>query len=194
MGVANLLTGLRLLAAPAFAFWMARGDTRSAAIAAALIVVAIASDLIDGPLARRMGAASAFGRAFDHTTDFVFISAGLCAGALRGAFPWLLPLSIAIAFGQYVVDSYWLHRERELRMSALGRLNGTLYFFPLCGDLLSRLGVFSLLGLQILEPAVLWLAWSLVATTLLSIVDRALALTREGLDSLDARTTDQSPR
>lgn len=190
---ANLLTGLRLVSAPVFAFYMAKPELGAAKIAAGLIVFAILSDLLDGRLARRSGSVTAFGRVFDHTTDFIFVTVGLCAGATRGEFPWALPLVIALAFSQYVVDSYWLRRERELRMSSLGRLNGILYFFPLCGDLLARLGVFERLGLDILGPAVLWLAWALVATTLASIVDRALALTREGRDSLSARRADQSP-
>lgn len=189
---ANLLTGLRLLAAPAFAFYMAQADSGSAQIAAVLISFAIVSDLLDGRLARRSGTASPFGRVFDHTADFVFVTAGLCAGALRGAFPWALPVLIAIAFGQYIVDSYWFHRERQLRMSSLGRLNGILYFFPLCGDLLARLGVFEWLGLGLLQPATLWLAWLLVATTLISILDRGLALTREDRGSLGAGRADRS--
>ena len=190
---ANLLTALRLLAAPAFAFYMAKSDSGSAQIAAVLIIYAIVSDLLDGRLARHSGSASAFGRAFDHTTDFIFVTAGLCAGAMRGVFPWALPALIAVAFGQYVVDSYWFRRDRQLRMSRLGRSNGILYFFPLCGDLLARLGVFSRLGLDLLEPAVLWLAWLLVGTTLLSILDRALALTREGRGSPGAGRADRSP-
>ena len=38
---------------------------------------------------------------------------------------------IVFAFSQYVADSYWLHRAKQLRMSFLGRWNGVLYFAPL---------------------------------------------------------------
>lgn len=86
--------------------------------------------------------------------------------------PWLLPALVALAFAQYVVDSYWLHRAGQLRMSALGRWNGILYFVPLGGALLVGLG----LGL-LAEPTG-WIAWALVLTSALSIADRALSLRR----------------
>ena len=181
IAIANGLTGLRLVSIPLFAYWMSQASTETALPAAILITFAIGTDLLDGPVARRMGQATEFGRAFDHTTDFLFVTAGLTAGALRGAFPVLLPIVIAIAFAQYV-------------MSSLGRVNGILYFFPLCGDLLARLGVFERLGLDILEPAVVWLSWTLVGSTLLSILDRARALSREARDSRVAGTEGQSPR
>lgn len=158
---------------------MSRGGGDAAAwLAAGAIVLAIVTDLLDGPVARRSGSASAAGRAFDHTSDFLFVTAGLVGGALRGAFPLLLPMLIAVAFAQYVVDSYWLHRQRQLRMSALGRWNGILYFVPLCGDVLVRTGVLAALGLGVLAPLVPWIAWALVASTLLSIGDRVLAFSR----------------
>ena len=83
--------------------------------------------------------------------------------------PWLLPLLVALAFAQYVVDSYWLHRAGQLRMSALGRWNGILYFVPLGGAILVEL------GLDFLRAPTRWVAWALVASTLASIADRALA-------------------
>jgi phosphatidylglycerophosphate synthase len=106
---------------------------------------------------------TAAGTAFDHTTDFFFVAGGLAAGAARGAFPWILPVLVTAAFAQYVVDSYWLHRARRLRVSRLGRYNGILYFAPLVGDVLVRL------GLQVLEAPLRVLVWLLVLSTLLSM-------------------------
>ncbi|MFI5316283.1 MAG: CDP-alcohol phosphatidyltransferase family protein, partial [Myxococcota bacterium] len=134
--------------------------------------VAIASDLADGPLARARGTASAVGRALDHGADFAFVDAGLFAAARAGAVPWLLPALVAVAFAQYVADSYWLRRAGELRMSGLGRWNGVLYFTPLGGALLVQLGA------DFLASPNRWLAWALIASTAVSIVDRALSLRR----------------
>ena len=78
---------------------------------------------------------------FDHATDFLFVTAGIVAGATRGAFPWLLPSVIIAAFAQYVIDSYWIHRHAKLRGSKLGRYNGMLYFAPSCVDALIRMGL-----------------------------------------------------
>ena len=168
--MAHALTVFRLLLIFPFTFLMTREDAASAVVAGILLVVAIVSDIVDGPLARRLGTATVAGRTADHTADFLFVTCGLMAGATRGVFPWILPLLIATAFAQYVIDSYWLHRQRELRMSWLGRCNGMLYLVPLGGDILIRLG---LSGLEILLTPVIWL---LVVSTLLSIADRLVAL------------------
>jgi len=164
--MAYALTLFRLFLIFPFVFLMTREDTSSAVLAGIVFVVAIVSDIVDGPIARRLGTANMTGRAADHTADFLFVTGGLMAGAIRGAFPWILPLLIATAFTQYVIDSYWLHRQQELRISWLGRCNGMLYFVPLGGDILIRL------GLSFLEPLLTPLIWLLVVSTLLSIADR----------------------
>jgi phosphatidylglycerophosphate synthase len=192
--MAHALTALRMALALPFAWWMSQGGGAAANWAALAIVLAIATDLADGPVARRSGRDSPAGRAFDHTSDFLFVLGGLLGGALRGVFPVLLPLLVALAFLQYVVDSYWLHRVRELRMSRLGRWNGILYFVPLVADVLIRTGLLEALHLGALAPLLPWIAWALVATTLASILDRLLALSRKAPDSPAARTTTRSPR
>jgi phosphatidylglycerophosphate synthase len=178
--MATALTAIRLLLVAPFALLMARADAGHAALAGLVLALAIATDLLDGPLARRRGTASAAGAAFDHTTDFLFVTSGLAAGALRGAFPWVLPVLVAAAFAQYVVDSYWIHRHRRLRPSRLGRYNGILYFAPLAGDIAARAAI------PALRPAVTALAWLLVASTLLSIGER-LVLTLRRREELAGR-------
>ncbi len=85
--MANALTALRLLLVLPFAFFMAKGDELSAVFALVAWVVALVTDLLDGPIARRRGTVTAASGTFDHTTDFLFVTSGLFAGALRGAFP-----------------------------------------------------------------------------------------------------------
>src|SRR5262245_46351791 len=153
--MANALTALRLLLVVPFAWLMARPDAWSAALAGLVLAAAIATDLLDGVLARRRGTASAGGGLFDHATDCLFVTAGLAACAVRGALPWALVVLVPAAFVQYVADSFWGHRARRLRASALGRWNGLLYFAPLVGDVLVRL------GLAPLGPLVTLAAWAL---------------------------------
>jgi CDP-diacylglycerol--glycerol-3-phosphate 3-phosphatidyltransferase len=164
---AHALTALRLLSIPFFVACL-REPGRAAAIGAALLfALAIATDVLDGRVARRRATESPAGRAFDHATDFLFVVSGLAVLALRGRVPLALPLLVAVAFAQYAIDSYWLHRARQLRMSALGRWNGVLYFVPLGA---------ALAGIPALEGPIRWTAWALCASTLASILDRALAL------------------
>jgi CDP-diacylglycerol--glycerol-3-phosphate 3-phosphatidyltransferase len=179
--MANALTAARLLLAVPFAFLMTRADAWSAALAGLAFVAAVATDLLDGVLARRDGTATAAGGVFDHATDCLFVTVGLAGGALRGAFPWVLPVLVALAFAQYVADSFWGPGRRALRTSGLGRWNGILYFVPLGGDVLVRL------GLPVLQPVVTALAWALVVSTGISMGERAWALIRA------ARTARGSP-
>lgn len=187
--MAHALTTVRLLLILPFALLMAHDEPHAAALAAAVLAVAIATDVLDGIIARRRGTASAAGGLFDHTTDCLFVAAGLAATAVRGAAPWLLPALVVTAFAQYVADSYWLHRGRSLRTSRLGRWNGILYFVPLVVDLLVRL------GWGALRPVLSFLVWALVASTLVSMGERLWAvreLRRTARGSLAAGTGDRS--
>jgi phosphatidylglycerophosphate synthase len=170
--MANALSLLRLLAALPFWFAMSERGQGAALASGLLLAFAIASDLADGRIARARGTASGAGRALDHGADVLFVLAGLAAAAGRGSIPALLPVLVALAFAQYAVDSLLVRGGRQLRTSRLGRVNGILYFAPLVGDVLVRAGLASL-ALPLLA-----VAWSLVATTLASMLDRALALRR----------------
>jgi phosphatidylglycerophosphate synthase len=189
--MANALTGARVLLAVPLTLLMLRGDRSSALLGALVLIAGIATDVLDGVVARRRGTASAGGRLFDHTADCLFVTTGLAAGAARGVFPWALPVLVAVAFGQYVADSYWVHRRTALRASALGRANGVLYFVPLVGDVLARAGAGPL------RPVVTVLAWVLVATTVLSMGERLRAVRRTSRavpGSPVAGTEDRPPR
>jgi CDP-diacylglycerol--glycerol-3-phosphate 3-phosphatidyltransferase len=170
--MANALTAVRLLLVSPFAFFMARGDRRSAMFALVVWVVALITDFLDGPIARGRGTVTALSGTFDHTSDFLFVTSGIFAGASRGAFPWILPILITAAFAQYVIDSYWIHRHTKLRGSKLGRYNGILYFVPSVMDILIRMGV------GFLAPLLTLLVWLLVLTTLLSMGQRLMLRSR----------------
>ncbi len=166
--LANLFTLLRLGAAPLLALAVWRDATFAAA---ALFWSAVASDFADGRIARSRGEASSLGGLLDHTTDATFVSLGLFAFAAKGTLSFLLPLLIPLAFLQYAGDSRAL-RGRPLRTSVLGRWNGIGYFV-LLGTPITR----DLLGFPWpSHDLVSALGWILVATTLVSMVDRAHAL------------------
>ncbi len=175
--MAHLLTGTRLGLALPLAVAFARPDCLAAGLVAGLLAAAIASDWLDGVVARRRGTASPAGQLFDHATDCVFVTAGLTGAALAGGVPPALPMLIAAAFSQYVVDSYWLHREKRLRMSTVGRWNGIGYFVPLVLLAAARIEVVAgqTAALALLARAT---GYVLVASTIVSIVDRATAAHR----------------
>jgi phosphatidylglycerophosphate synthase len=176
--VANGLTLLRLVLAPACALAVV-GDQR--ALAFVFFWLAVATDLTDGPIARRRGETSVFGAFFDHGTDALFVTSGLAALALRGEVPMILPALIVLAFTQYTLDSRVLSGQ-ALRTSRLGRWNGITYYvvlgIPICRDALG-IGWPS-------QGVVELLAWTLIASTLLSMTDRAIAYTQTRITNRDA--------
>lgn len=186
--MANLLTLIRLLAAGPFGLAMHAASPAAARAAGLLLVVAIVTDLLDGRIARERRTTTAQSRAFDHVADFLFVMAGLLGAASRGALPVWLPLCVGAAFLQYVLDSYALHGAGVLRPNPLGRVNGILYFVPLAGDTLARLGATGLAG-----PA-RWIAWALVATTLLSMADRWWRLPRSSRRAHGSRPGERPDR
>ena len=172
--MANLLTGLRLLLTIPAALAFARSDFISPLLLAVLMMVAIASDYFDGVVARQRGTASPRGQLFDHATDFLFVTSGLAGAAIAGRVPAALPILIVVAFSQYVLDSYFLHREKQLRMSLLGRWNGILYFVPLVLIAVSRLDSRASVA-ESFSTLIVWLSYLLLLSTIASIIDRAVA-------------------
>ncbi len=175
--MAHLLTAVRLGLALPLAVAFARPDFLDASLVALLLAVALATDYTDGIVARRRGTASAGGQLFDHATDCFFVTAGLAGAALAGRIPLALPVLVAVAFGQYVFDSYLVHRQKRLRMSTIGRWNGIGYFVPLVVLAAARLEAVP--GLTaVLMPATRLTAYALIVSTVISIADRATAAHR----------------
>ena len=172
--MAYLLTSLRLLLVVPAALAFARSEFISPLLLLTLMSVAIATDYFDGIVARRTHTATPRGRLFDHATDFLFVTSGLAGAAIAGQVTAALPILIVVAFSQYVLDSYFLHREKRLRMSFLGRWNGILYFVPLVLIAVSRLGFVANVAGGFSRLIVL-LSYLLLLSTIASIIDRAVA-------------------
>ena len=173
-----------------------RQSTRNiAGIATAIFWFAVATDLADGPIARRYGEASPLGGLLDHAVDATFCTMGLAAHAAAGVVPWPLPLLVATAFVQYTLDSRSL-AGRPLRASRLGRWNGIAYFVAVAVPIVRDTFDWSWPGAAL----VWWLAAGLVVTTLVSMGDRAIALRaaltieRRVRDSRGAGRAVRSPR
>jgi phosphatidylglycerophosphate synthase len=167
---ANALTLVRLLLAPALAAALL---AQMPVIAAALFFLAVATDLADGWVARRYGEETPFGGFADHAADAAFVITATAALARMGVLPALLPWLIAAAFIQYALDSRVLSAS-GLVASGLGRWNGIAYYviaaIPIVRDAV---------GLSWPGPALVsGLGWTLIATTLLSMLDRLRRLAR----------------
>ena len=172
--MAHLLTACRLVLTLPVAIGLARPLFLSPETLSVLLGLAVATDYLDGKVARAVGTASANGQLFDHATDCFFVTAGLAGAAAAGLVTAILPVCVVLAFSQYVFDSYVSHHRKQLRMTAIGRWNGVFYFSPLVMISASRL--------MVLEPSAAFLtstasvaAYILIITTAVSVVDRAAA-------------------
>jgi phosphatidylglycerophosphate synthase len=172
--MANLLTAIRLLLVIPVAMAIVDSSLLANWFLLVLIIIAIATDYFDGKVARALKTASARGMLFDHGTDFVFVTVALFALSTIGLSSILLPLLIIVAFSQYVFDSYYLSKQKQLRMSFLGRWNGIFYFVPTVLVASSRLPVFEQTQ-AIFNLIIVYFNYALAVSTLASIVDRAIA-------------------
>jgi phosphatidylglycerophosphate synthase len=172
--MANLLTAIRLLLVIPVAMAIVDSSLLANWFLLVLIIIAIATDYFDGKVARALKTASARGMLFDHGTDFVFVTVALFALSTIGLSSILLPLLIIVAFSQYVFDSYYLFKQKQLRMSFLGRWNGIFYFVPTVLVASSRLPVFEQTQ-AIFNLIIVYFNYALAVSTLASIVDRAIA-------------------
>ncbi len=172
-GLANTLTALRLLLVVPSVWAIA---AEQYVVAAIVFCCAVVTDLADGRVARARGEVSVLGGLFDHSVDAGFVALSLAALAFSGASSTLhvtpaLPVLVALSFSQYVLDSKVL-AGRALRASALGRYNGIGYFVVLGTAVIgAAIGLPGAFHQKLLSA----MAWGLVMTTLLSMLDRFVA-------------------
>ena len=165
--LANSLSLFRLIIAPVTA-WSIISDWLLTA--SFLLILAILSDLLDGPIARKKGQESSTGRLLDHSCDAFLVAVLLFVLTKTHEIPLMLPILVIVSFLQYVFDSKALTGER-LRTSFLGRSNGICYF------VLASLCIFTeALEINLPDYLIVTFAWILITSTLLSMSERLWTL------------------
>jgi CDP-diacylglycerol--glycerol-3-phosphate 3-phosphatidyltransferase len=109
---AHLLTSVRLALTPIFLLAIEASarqpNVYSAGLVVALFLLICASDYYDGPLARALELSSDLGKVLDNLADITFLLVTLTYLVHNAAAPWWIPVAVALAFGQYTVDSWLL--------------------------------------------------------------------------------------
>ena len=109
---AHILTSIRLILTPIFLNAINASAQQlnawSIGWVVVLFLIICASDYYDGPVARALGVSSDIGKVFDNLADITFLLVSLSYLVHCGAVPWWIPTAIALAFGQYTVDSWLL--------------------------------------------------------------------------------------
>lgn len=174
--VANAISVARLVATPFSLAAVLDGQWRLAGL---IFAGAVASDFLDGIVARWRNTVSNLGGVLDHTADAVFVAVTLWGIAYLevdagvDVVPGILPWFIVLAFLQYLLDSKALS-GRPLRTSQLGRANGIAYYV-IAGTVISK----KALGLDWLpDEAIYWVALAVLVSTLISMFDRLRVLAK----------------
>ena len=162
---AHLLSLLRIILAGVTACVISQQDWVAATW---FFCLAAITDVLDGPLSRRLGLASRLGTIPHHSADAIFVTIVTCALWKGGYLPAILPVAIFAAFLQYVLDSK-AFSGKPLRTNRLGKLNGIGYFILIGIALFAN----STATMDNLAPMVNSLGYLLSITTLLSMISRA---------------------
>ncbi len=116
----NVLSFLRLLSMPVFAWLFATGNEEAAII---LFSVAASSDFFDGYLARRTNSVTELGRLLDPLADRLLIMALAIALVVRGTMP--LALALAVIGRDVLLLAAWPLLERRkierIRVNFVGK-------------------------------------------------------------------------
>jgi CDP-diacylglycerol--glycerol-3-phosphate 3-phosphatidyltransferase len=168
---AHLLTSVRLVLTPLFLLAIETSSHQSSFPNATFVVVLFllicASDYYDGPLARALGLDSDVGKVLDNLADITFLLVTLSYLVYCGSVPWWIPTAIALAFGQYTLDSWLLSGKSTnvtLVSNPIGHWAGILnYIFT------GVMGLHTALQQRLLPPLIdhavlsFWLAYLFLA-------------------------------
>ena len=121
----NLITIVRILLAPVF-FWMLLADNGADGAlrwwAAALFIVAIATDGVDGAIARKYNLVTDLGKLLDPIADKILTGAALIGLSILAELPWWVTLVILVREIGITVFRFFMLSDRVIPASRGGKL------------------------------------------------------------------------
>lgn len=170
--VANALTVLRVLMVPLFVWLIVSDDGGDGARrwwAAAVFVVASATDWVDGELARRHGLVTDFGKIADPIADKALMGAALVGLSFLGELPWWVTVVILVREVGITLMRFWVIRHEVIPASRGGKLKTALQAFGL---------VLLLVPVAVLQGIGLWVMYAAVVVTVLTGLDYVVSAVR----------------
>jgi len=121
----NIITIVRILLAPVF-FWMLLADNGADGAlrwwAAVLFIVAIATDGVDGAIARRYNLVTDLGKLLDPIADKILTGAALIGLSILLELPWWVTVVILVREIGITVFRFAMLRDRVIPASRGGKL------------------------------------------------------------------------
>lgn len=125
----NLITIVRILLAPIF-MWMLLADNGADGglrwAAAGLFIVAIATDGIDGAIARKHNLVTDLGKLLDPIADKILTGGALVCLSILGELPWWVTIVILVREIGITVFRFVMLRDRVIPASRGGKLKTIL--------------------------------------------------------------------
>ncbi|MGZ5129017.1 MAG: CDP-alcohol phosphatidyltransferase family protein [Actinomycetota bacterium] len=121
--VPNVLSFIRIGLIPVFCWLIVDEDTTMAGII--LFGAVVATDWVDGTIARRTGQVTELGKVLDPVADRLSIAAGLIALMVRGAFPVWAGLAILLRDVVVLIAGAVLlfgHRQARVEVRYIGKV------------------------------------------------------------------------
>jgi CDP-diacylglycerol--glycerol-3-phosphate 3-phosphatidyltransferase len=150
--IANALTTLRLALVPVFGWLLLThdGDVDAYRIAAFVVFgVAVATDRLDGDIARRRGLVTDFGKIADPIADKALTGMAFVGVSLLGELPWWVTVAVLVREWGVTAVRIWVIRYGVMAAGAGGKLKTLLqslalgaYILPLSGWLHEVAAVF----------------------------------------------------
>lgn len=181
--VPNLISSIRIALIPVFVALVVDRDTTGTGVV--LFAFVVATDWVDGTIARRTGQISRVGKILDPVADRLAIAAGLVAFVVRGLFPWWAAALILIRDVAVLVVGAVALARRGVQLEV--RWIGKIATFSLMSAITWI--AWGELGLPLAEAALVggWIAFAI------GIVEYYLAALVYGRDLLAAARRSELP-
>lgn len=182
--IANILTIVRIILVPLFAWLLLQGGGENAAMrwwATACFLLAIVTDRIDGDLARSRGLVTDFGKVADPIADKALIGTAFVGLSLIGVLPWWVTVVVLAREGGITALRFVVIRHGVMPASRGGKLKTVLQSVSLT-IFLMPLFVFPLQAWwQAVAWAVMLAALTVTVATGVDYVAKAVALRRTAM-------------
>jgi cardiolipin synthase len=175
--IPNAISFLRIALVPVFVFLIVDRDTT--AVGFTVFAIVLATDWLDGVVARGLGQVSEVGKVLDPIADRIAIAAGLVALVARDAFPFWAAVPILLRDALVLVAGILLLARSGKRIDV--RYIGKVATFSLMAAIAAV--AWGNLGYP-LAPAFLASGWALYAAGIVEMVVATVLYARDARDAM----------